>query len=315
MARQLRIEFPGACYHVLNRGVEKRTVFLDSRDYLKFLALFGELRSSSGIILHAYCLMPNHYHLVIQTPGSGLKRFMQSLNSRYARHFNDRYDRVGPLFQGRYRSLVVETDARFRTLVRYVHRNPVAAGLCGRAGDWRWSSCGAYLGLRSSDAPLERALVEGLHGSTRAAARDLMRSELDRPGDAEAEWRDIIKAGAIAGSAEFVQVLQRAVIPSRGDGTISRLRELRRPPAEVVTALSRRIAMLGLSRREARPVLIYALHRSTSLTEREIARMVGLSSPMAVGQVIWRTKARRARDAGFAGKLGRLDAMLRGVKP
>src|SRR5687767_9108630 len=95
VARQLRIEFPGACYHVINRGVEQRVLFDDAREFAFFLRTLEGLRGSRGIVLHAYCLMPNHYHLFLQTPNAGLRGFMQDLNARYASWFNGRHDRVG----------------------------------------------------------------------------------------------------------------------------------------------------------------------------------------------------------------------------
>lgn len=146
MARQLRIEFPGALYHITHRGNEKKPVFLDTDDRECFLDVFGLVVDRHGWNCHSYVLMDNHYHLLVETPGGNLSKGMMQLNSTYTQRFNRRHSRVGHLFQGRFKSILVEKDAYLLELSRYIVLNPVRAGLVENAIDWRWSSFPAMIG-------------------------------------------------------------------------------------------------------------------------------------------------------------------------
>lgn len=147
MPRPPRRLFPNAVYHVLNRGVEQRPIVFDDRDRKTFLQLLGNGVQEYGLRLFAYCLMDNHYHLFLQTPAANLHEAMQSFQSQYARFINLRYARVGPLFQGRYKNRLVDTDAYSLTLARYLHRNPVEAGMVSSIEQYPWSSYRCYVGL------------------------------------------------------------------------------------------------------------------------------------------------------------------------
>lgn len=146
MARPLRIRFPGAYYHVYNRGVEKRSLAEDDRDCKTFLQLLGDTVKKFGLELYCYCLMDNHFHLFLQTPLGNLDEAMQCLQSQYAHYFNLRYNRCGPLFQSRYKSPLVQTDAYSLILSRYIHQNPVKAHITPKAEHYPWSSYPCYLG-------------------------------------------------------------------------------------------------------------------------------------------------------------------------
>ena len=140
MPRLARTEYPGATYHVFARGHDRRKMFLDDSDHFSFLSRLERIASRHHWNVPVYCLMGNHYHLVVETPDGNLTVGMRDLNSSYCQRFNQRHERQGPLLQGRYGAIVVEDDAYFLGLARYVLRNPVRAGLCGRPDDWRWSS-------------------------------------------------------------------------------------------------------------------------------------------------------------------------------
>lgn len=143
--RPLRIEFPGAYYHVINRGLEKRSLFNDGEDFSHFLKLCKKAQGLYGFNLHSYCLMNNHYHLFLETPEPNLSRTMKYINGLYAQYFNHKYDRVGPLFQGRFKSPIVESNSYVKTLTRYIHLNPVKAGLVQDPALWQWSSYSSYI--------------------------------------------------------------------------------------------------------------------------------------------------------------------------
>ncbi len=146
MARPRRILFAGAFYHVYNRGVEKRPIFCDEKDRRTFLAFLGKTVQQFHLRLFVYCLMENHYHLFLQTPRANLQDAMKAIQGRYAQYMNFRYDRVGPLFQGRYNSRLVNADHYALALARYIHRNPLEAGLVQHLEDYPWSSYPSYSG-------------------------------------------------------------------------------------------------------------------------------------------------------------------------
>lgn len=159
MSRPLRVQFEGALFHVFARGNEKRRIFLDDEDHHSFLTLLGETVSDFRWRLYEYALIPNHFHLALEITEKNLSAGMQALNGRYAQRFNRKRDRVGHLFQGRFKSLLVEEEGYFFELLRYIALNPVRAGLVDRPEDWRWSSYCANAGLKPAPSWLQ---VDGM---------------------------------------------------------------------------------------------------------------------------------------------------------
>lgn len=133
MARPLRLEFPGAIYHVTSRGNARNAIFLDDEDRVLFLACLGAVVTRFGWWCHAYCLMDNHYHLLIETPEGDLSRGMRQLNGVYTQRFNRRHGRAGHVFQGRFKAIVVDRDSYLLELCRYVVLNPIRAGMVSQA--------------------------------------------------------------------------------------------------------------------------------------------------------------------------------------
>ena len=151
MARPLRIEFPGALYHVTSRGNARAKVFTDEPDYRMFLDILGFVVKRFNWICHAYCLMGNHYHLLVETPDANLSRGMRQLNGIYTQKFNWKRHKTGHLFQGRYKAILVDRDEYLLELARYMMLNPVRAGLVGNPEEYAWSSFRAITG--KIDAP------------------------------------------------------------------------------------------------------------------------------------------------------------------
>ncbi len=147
MPRPLRVRIPGGIYHVTARGNRRQDIYFDDADRLYFLAVLNKVIQRFGWRCYAYCLMTNHYHLVVETPGANISEGMQRLNSVYAQWINWRYGYEGHLFQGRFHSTLVDSNWHLLELCRYVPSNPVRAGLCERPGDWRWSSYRAAMGM------------------------------------------------------------------------------------------------------------------------------------------------------------------------
>ena len=156
MARPIRLHIPHAFYHVMSRGNAKQTIFAGEADYRRFLELLGATSSRFGVLCRAYCLMGNHFHLLLQPDTCPVSRMMQQLNSGYSQSFNRRHERVGHVLQGRFKSLLVDRDEYFLQVLRYIMLNPVRADLVDDPGAWRWSSFRATAGL--SEAPSFLAL-------------------------------------------------------------------------------------------------------------------------------------------------------------
>ncbi len=154
MARPLRIEYPGAVYHITSRGNEKKPVYKDDQDRENFLSPLDRVNKRYNWLCHAYCLMDNHFHLLIETPEGNLSIGMRQLNGVYTQTFNKRHRRTGHLFQGRYKAILIQKDSHLLEACRYVVLNPVRARLVEEPGQWRWSSYGATAGREKLPACL-----------------------------------------------------------------------------------------------------------------------------------------------------------------
>jgi len=163
MARLPRLTVPGYPHHIIQRGNNRQPVFAEAEDYAHLLALLGEHARACGVALHAYVLMGNHFHL-LATPQEedGLPRMMQAVGRRYVRHFNDRQGRSGTLWEGRYKSTLIQTERYFLACMAYIDLNPVRAGLCAEASDYPWSSHGHYIGRRTDPVVTPHAMYWAL---------------------------------------------------------------------------------------------------------------------------------------------------------
>ena len=148
MARPLRITYPGAFYHVTSRGNERKNVFKNKRDREKFLEYFESATKRYDAVIHVFCLMDNHYHLLLETPSGNLPQIMQHINGAYTTYFNVKRGRSGHLFQGRYKAILVDIDEYAKELSRYIHLNPVRAKLVKTPEEYEWSS---YQSIRKRD--------------------------------------------------------------------------------------------------------------------------------------------------------------------
>ncbi len=204
MARPLRIEYPGAVYHVTARGNEKKAVFRDDGDRRVFLSVLQEVGHRYHWICHAYCLMDNHYHILIETPEGNLSVGMRQLNGVYTQSFNRLHKRVGHLFQGRFKGVLVQKESHLLEVSRYVVLNPVRAGIVERPEQWRWSSYRATAGQEKPHPCLTTDWILGQFGSKRLAAEKEYRKFV-RAGIGEASiWKDV-HAQSILGKEEFVE--------------------------------------------------------------------------------------------------------------
>jgi putative transposase len=212
MARKLRVQYEGAIYHVMNRGDRREDIFGDDQDRELFLKTLGETCAKTAWQVHAYCLMRNHFHLVIETPRANLVAGMKWLLGTYTARFNRRHQYFGHLFSGRYKSLIVDGSGTgyLRTVCDYVHLNPARARLLekdGKLADYRWSSYPAYLQATSQRPKwlrVDRVLGEaGIPKDSPAGRRELARRiEVRRWEQDEQMWKQV-RRGWCLGSEEF----------------------------------------------------------------------------------------------------------------
>lgn len=176
MARPLRIHPPGGFHHVTARGNDRQAIFLDDTDRASFLALVADVGDRFATELHAFCLMSNHVHLVVQDHSGELSKSLRHIKGVHAQRFNRRHGRVGHLFEGRFWNSLLGDDSYLATAVEYVHQNPVAAGIVGRPDDYQFSSFRAYAGRDRAPRGLNVGKVLGLYGSRRAFLEAASRS-------------------------------------------------------------------------------------------------------------------------------------------
>jgi putative transposase len=206
MARPLRVEFPGAVYHVTSRGNARQSIFIDDEDRGGFLDLLSIVVERFKWLCHAYCLMENHYHLLIETPNGNLSKGMRELNGVYTQWFNQRYRRVGHLFQGRYKAIIVEKDNHLLSLCRYVVLNPLRVGLIKKPEQWRWSSYGATIGVTKSPAFLTVDWVLSQFDRRKRVAMEKYRRFVMEGIDKESPW-ETLKGQIFWGTDTFIKQL------------------------------------------------------------------------------------------------------------
>ena len=202
MARPLRIEYPGAVYHITSRGNEKKAVFKDDSDRAVFLKTLAQVNKRYNWICHAYCLMDNHYHLLIETPYGNLSVGMRQLNGVYTQAFNRRHRRTGHLFQGRYKAILIQKDSHLLEVCRYIVLNPVRARILQNPGVWEWSSYKATSGRGNFHPCLTIDWVLGQFSTNRKKAQNKYRQFVQQGIGKESIWTDL-KAQAILGEDNF----------------------------------------------------------------------------------------------------------------
>lgn len=170
MARPLRLEFSGALYHVTSRGDRREDIYLDDEDRIDWLEVLGKVCGRFNWLVHAYCQMTNHYHLLVETVDGNLSMGMRQLNGQYTQRFNRRHSIVGHLFQGRYKSILVQKDSYLLELTRYVALNPIRAGMVGQLKDWPWSSYPAIVGFEENPEWLDTDWLLSQFGKRRKTA-------------------------------------------------------------------------------------------------------------------------------------------------
>lgn len=278
MARPLRIEYPGAFYHVTARGNEQKDIFKSQRDREKFLSYLEAASKRYAAVIHAYCLMSNHYHLLLETPQGNLSQIMKHINSSYTTYFNVKRKRAGHLLQGRYKAILVEADEYALELTRYIHLNPVRVGIVPTPENYTWMSYRCYTGQATAPNWLRTDFILGHFGAKESLARKKYREYVyDLMGQEYSSPLQGTVASTILGSAEFVSEIQdQHLSAKKADRELPTLRELAIRPSFNRILQAAKTAFPENSR-QATKAGIYLCHLYSGAKLKEIGKVFQLS--------------------------------------
>ena len=310
MARPLRIEYPGAFYHVINRGLERREIYRRDIDKEYFLELLESLNEKYGVWVHSYILMSNHYHLYLETPNGGLSKIMRQLDGSFTQKFNKRYNRVGPLFQGRYKATLIDQDSYSLQLSKYIHLNPLKAGMVKKLEDYKWSSYPAFLG--KADAPKflkTRWLLSQFHTSQRKARNALKNFTLQLEEDKDWSPEKEAYKGIILGDSGFVSQIQDSYLSNKSDPEIPKLKASQKQltPEQV----EKDVAQFKLNSKLSHKLIIYALKQYSPLTLKQIAEHLGGLHYSSITKITKRLEEQALNDKSINKLLLKIDSLYK----
>jgi REP element-mobilizing transposase RayT len=321
VARPLRIEYPGAFYHVIHRGNAGERIFRSKRDREKFLENVSRAVERFRIKVHTYCLMSSHYHFLVETPEANLSRAIQWINVSYAAYFNRKRNRKGHLFQGRFKSILIDADEYLRHLSRYIHLNPLRANMVEQLLSYPWSSYPAFAGKAKAPDWLDVDWLLSLFGKSRKRACTAYRRFVEGvdPSKVEDPEKDVV-AGFILGSLPFVNWVKETYLAERsGEKEIPQLKELkpRVTPDSVAKAVSEefgcdidRIVQKGRKRNTARDVAIYLAKELTGMSGVRLGDYFGHISGAGVTVRYTHVAKVLSRNRRLAGRINRIKKRI-----
>jgi REP element-mobilizing transposase RayT len=322
MARQWRITFPGAFYHIMSRGNERQDIFRCDDDRKMFLDLIGDFSERFEIDMFAYVLMDNHFHLLLRTRQANLPKAMQWLGTTYTRKFNNRHDRSGHLFQGRYKSILVENDQYLLHLSCYIHRNPIRAGIISRLADYPWSSYLSYGYARKTPKWLDTSLILNLMTNSRTDPHLEYREKVQQYSDETKNiWEDV-ENGLIYGSEDFVTDIRSRFLSEDKNPELPQCNQI----AKTITTrqlLNNAAAALNFDLKAAatgkrvtpedkdkRDLLIFLLWESGRLTNKEIGSYFGLTYS-SVSRRVAKTRKRLPQENELNNTFEKLKSLIK----
>ena len=321
MARPLRIEYEGAFYHVTSRGNERKKIYYAKSDYEKFKSYLKDGQDKYGYLLHCYVLMANHYHLLLETPQGNLQKVMHHINGSYTGYINRRRKRSGHLFQGRYKAILIDRDNYLLELSRYIHLNPVRAGIVEKPEDYPYSSYKSYIARKKEDI-VYRDLVLGIVSKGRTDARRSYQLFIERGiGEADQNPLKEVYGGCILGRKRFIkEALGRLKDGIGAKEEISRRKELQffHECDEIIDIVSEQLEVprdeLFRKRGWGRDLTIHLMKKYSGMTNKEIGRLVGGLSYSAVTRARERFLEKTKKDRGLRKKAEKISAILSNVK-
>ena len=274
MTRPLRIEFAGALYHVTARGDRREAIYVDDEDRDAYLEVLGAVVEEFNWVCHAYCLMTNHYHLVIETPDGNLAKGMRQLNGVYTQYSNRRHKTVGHLFQGRYKAILVDKDAYLMEVARYVVLNPVRGRMVKRPDRWPWSSYRAMVGTQEAPKWLCIDALLAQFGRKRGRASQRYAEFVAQGIGAPGLWK-ALRNQIFLGDERFVERMQAKLGAEAEDINIPRAH--RRRPAPTLTNIERA--------HENRDQAVISAHDTGAYSYQQIAEHFGIHFT-TVGRIV-----------------------------
>lgn len=319
MPRPIRIEYEHAFYHVMNRGKSRQLIYHDRRYYQAFLETLAEAEERFDAVFHAYCLMPNHYHLLIETPSANLGRIMRHINGVYTQRYNRMKKTDGPLFRGRYKAILIDEDAYLLNLSRYIHRNPIESKppLVSNLGDWPWSSYPVYINKSTAPNWLTCDSINARLNSKDTVSAHLEFIGKGNPHDiAEAYrqknipsvWGDLeFKNEVIRQKKISSQVIQQHIMHKPS------VENIVKAVADVFKILPLHITAKCMNRRQmnlGRKLAIYTCQRLGNVSLKEIASQFNLKSTGVVSGCIGEMKKRLLDDKNLEAMYEKLRRQL-----
>ena len=283
MARPLRIEYPGAVYHITSRGNARESIYLEDEDYAGFLDCLCLVVKRFNWILHAYCLMSNHYHLLIETPEGNLSRGMRQLNGTYTQQFNRRHTRVGHVLQGRYKAILVDKDNYLLALCRYIVLNPVKAGMVKGPREWQWSSYKETAGYGKGISCLTKDWILLQFGRERGKAEMRYREFMREGIKAESPWKEV-RGQLYLGDEKFLDKIKKLI---RGKET---LKEIPRMQRYITKPLLEDI--LKYKDKKPRDNAVFEAHIRYGYTLKDVAEHLGVHYA-TISRAVKRVEKRR----------------------
>jgi REP element-mobilizing transposase RayT len=320
MSRAWRIEYAGALYHLLSRGNQGNDIFEDNRDRNIFFKTVGEMSERFEVDIFAYVLMSNHYHLLVRTQRANIKKAMHWFGTTYSRRYNNRHSRSGHLFQGRYKSILVQNDAYLLRLSCYIHRNPLRAGVVDRLADYRWSSYLSYAYGRKSPEWLSMDLIlSQLKGHDRHRR---YREKVQKYAKEEKRLIEDLRHGLFWGSQQFVEKIREQYLPPTIDSSIPQQTQLARiyDPIAILQSAQRLLKcdvqsfvqterVKGVEK-EKRDLLIYLLWKGGGLSNAQIGHIFGISHS-AVSHAVRSIKNKMQHDETITAKFKQLNSQFK----
>jgi len=319
MVRPLRIEYPGAWYHVMNRGRRGEQVFLEEADYKTFLELLMESVELWNLRIAAFCQMPNHYHLLVQTPDANLSRCMRHINGVYTQRFNRLHQFDGQLFRGRYKAIVVDADSYLLQLVRYIHRNPLRAGIVEDLSSYEWSSHRGYVSKLKKWGWLHKDFVLSMLSEDKRQRRRLYREFVAQEDSKEiSQVFEKKKLPSILGGEDFIDWIRGHFFEEKKHIEVPESKTLA-PGREEIKELVCRIygvreEDLAKPKRgtfnEPRSVAIYLTRQLRGENLAEICREYGLKTHSSASSAVERVKSQMIKDRKLSKRVDKLARML-----
>jgi putative transposase len=268
VARPLRIEFSGALYHITSRGNQRQEIFIDNEDRERFLGILAHTVRRHNWLCHAYCLMANHFHLIIETPNGNLSKGMRQVVGVYTQTYNRRHDKCGHLFQGRYKAILIEREGHLLEVIRYVLLNPVRASATQTPAEWPWSSYRGTCGTGEVHPCLSVDWVLGNFGSNRQTAVNRLRAFVRDGMKADNPFHKV-RGQIVLGGEHFFEMLQPLLKDKSEIGEIPRCQRVAgRPELETLLA--------AIQGRDGRNAKIVDAVEQWGYSQKEVADRLGL---------------------------------------